>query len=91
MEALVLETFKAKTSQLSVLERWFGDNEISPVIAKSEGLDDSLEIPANLDDTLITPRAALSPASITRPLASSSCLPSSSPRLLALETNFQMV
>lgn len=58
MEASVLETFKANTSQLSVPERWFGDNEISPVIVKSEGLGDSLEIPANLDDTLITPRAA---------------------------------
>lgn len=39
-------------------ERWFGDTEISPVIVKSEGPDDSLEISANLDDTLISPWAA---------------------------------
>lgn len=58
MDASGLETFKAIARQLSVPERWFGDNEISPVTVKSEGLDDSLEVPANLDDTLITPRAA---------------------------------
>lgn len=58
MDTSALETFKAIARQLSVPERWFGDNEISPVIVKSEGLDDSLEVPANLDDTLITPRAA---------------------------------
>lgn len=44
----------------SVHERWLVDNEISPATVKSEGLDDSLEVPANLDDTLITPRAAVS-------------------------------
>lgn len=36
------------------------DNEISPAIVKSAGLDNSLQVPANLDDTLITPCAAVS-------------------------------
>ena len=58
MDVSALETFKAIARQLSVPEKWFGDNEISPVIVKSEGLDDSLEVPANLDDTQITSRAA---------------------------------
>lgn len=58
MDVLALETVKAIARQLSVPERQFGNNEISPVIVKSEGLDDSLEVPANLGDTLITPRAA---------------------------------
>lgn len=58
MGASALETFKAIARQLPVPEGWFGVNEISPVTVKSEGLDDSLEVPVNLDETLITLWAA---------------------------------
>lgn len=53
----VLETFKAISSQLPLPERTFDNPEYSPVTVKREGLNDSLEVPANLDDTLITPQA----------------------------------
>lgn len=54
---------------------WFENNEFSPVTIKREGLNDPPEVPANLDDTLITPQAVL---------------PSISYQLLAFETNFYM-
>lgn len=49
--------FKAINSQLPQPERWFENNEFSLVTVEREGLNDSLEVPANLDDTLITPQA----------------------------------
>lgn len=57
MDPSALEMFKAVTRQLSVSERWFGDNKIGSVIVKTEGLHDSLAVPPHLDDTLITPWA----------------------------------
>lgn len=57
MHASGLETFKAINSQLPLPERWFENSEFSPVTVKREGLNDSLEVLANLDDTLITPQA----------------------------------
>lgn len=57
MHTSVLETFKAINSQLPLPERWFENREFSPVTVKREGLNDSLEVPANLDDTLITLQA----------------------------------